>query len=234
MTAMTDRCNRRFTLATAVAVAAGLFVGGCGDDDENDSASSDAATPTAFEITATAEGPKQKVLEFPSTVKAGLVTVTLRNDDENPRSAQLIRVEGDHTVDDVLEIVDADEPEEIPTWMQDGGGLGSVKPGESASATQVLAPGKWVVFDDEGGGGGGASNSELAAKGEFTVSGPPADAELPPQEATVTATDEGEGDNKEYDFEFTGLEAGANEVRFENTADELHHALFFPMNETRR
>jgi hypothetical protein len=229
MTARMDRCSRRFVLSTIVAVAAGAFVAGCGDDDE-DSASSEAAKPISFQITATAEGAKQKALEFPSSIKAGLVDVTLRNEDEAPRSAQIIRVEGDHTVDDVLKIVDSEEPEEIPTWMQDGGGLGSVKPGASATATQVLAPGKYVIWDDEG-GDDGPGNSELGAKGEFTVTGPPVDAELPARDATVTATDEGEGEDKTYDFEFTGLKAGTNEVRFENTGDELHHALFFPMRE---
>ena len=84
MTAMTDCRRRRFILPTLVAVAAGAFVAGCGDDDE-DSASSDAAKPISFEIVASAEGTKKKVLEFPSSIKAGLVTVTLRNDDKAPR-----------------------------------------------------------------------------------------------------------------------------------------------------
>jgi len=227
MTAMRDRCSRRFVLSTIVALTAGAFVAGCGDDDE-DSASSEAAKPISFQITATAEGAKQKSLEFPSSIKAGLVDITLRNEDTAPRSAQIIRVEGDHTVDDVLKIIDAEEAGKIPSWMQDGGGLGSVEPGGSATATQVLAPGKYVIWDDEG-GDEGPSNSELGAKGEFTVTGPAVDAELPARDATVTATDEGQGEDKEYDFEFAGLKAGANEVRFENTGDELHHALFFPM-----
>ncbi len=229
MTAMKDRCSRRLVLSAIVAVATGAFVAGCGDDDE-DSASSEAAKPISFQITATAEGTKTKALEFPSSIKAGLVDVTLRNDDKAPRSAQIIRVEGEHTVDDVLKIVDAEEAAKIPSWMQDGGGLGSVKPGATATATQVLAPGKYVIWDDVG-GDEGPSNSELGAKGEFTVTGPAVDAELPARDATVTATDEGEGEDKTYDFEFAGLKAGTNEVRFENTGDELHHALFFPMRE---
>ena len=206
----------------------GALVAGCGDD-EKDSASSEAAKPVPFAITATAQGAKKKALEFPSTVKAGLVTVTLTNNDKAPRSAQLIRVTGDQTVDDVLKVVNA-EGGEIPSWMEDGGGLGTTKPGATASATQVLAPGKYVVWDDEGGQEEGQpGNDELGAKGEFMVTGPASDAELPAQDATVTATDEKEGDKRTYGFEFEGLKAGANAVRFENTGDELHHALFFPL-----
>ncbi len=229
MTAMKDRPSRRSVLSTLAIVATGVLVAGCGSEDDKDSAST-AAKPVAFPITATAEGAKKKSLDFPSTVKAGLVTVTLQNSDTAPRSAQLIRVTGDQTVDDVLKIVDAEEATKIPDFMQDGGGLGAVAPGKTASATQVLAPGKWVIWDDEG-GDEGPGNSELGAKGEFTVTGPATDAELPEQDATVTATDEGEGKDKTYDFEFAGLKAGANAVRFENTGDELHHALFFPMRQ---
>ena len=228
MTAMTDRRRARRILTTCCVAAVALLAAGCGTDDD-ESSSDAAAKPTTFAINATAEGEKKKALEFPKTVKAGLVTITLTNSDKAPRSAQIIRVTGDQTVDDVLKIVDAEEATKIPAFMQDGGGLGAVAPGSSASATQVLAPGKWVIWDDEG-GDEGPGNSDLGAKGEFTVTGEASDAELPEQDAKVTATDEGEGKEKTYDFEFDGLKAGTNAVRFENTGDELHHALFFPMN----
>jgi len=228
MTAIKDRCALRSALATGCVAAMALFAAGCGDDDDSESAD---AKPTAFAITATAEGTKKKALAFPATVKAGLVTITLTNDDKVGRSAKIIRVTGDQTVDDVLKIIDAEEATKIPSFMQDGGGLGAVPPGTTASATQVLAPGKWVVWDDEG-GDEGPGNSDLGAKGECTVTGEASDAELPDQAATVTATDEGEGKAKEYDFVFDGLKAGTNAVRFENTGDELHHALFFPMSKS--
>lgn len=107
-----------------------------------------------FTISATAEGEK-KALEFPASIKAGLVDMTLVNTDKVPRAAQIIRIEGDHTVDDVLKVVNA-ESAKIPDWMQDGGGLGGVEPGASATAQQVLAPGKYVIWDDEGGDEGDA------------------------------------------------------------------------------
>jgi hypothetical protein len=218
----------RFARSLVAICAAGAFVAGCGDDD--DEAASDApAKPTTFTITATAEGKNKKALEFPATVKAGLVTMTLTNNDSVPRSAQVIRVTGDQSVDDVLKVVNSEEEgAPIPAFMQDGGGLGAVAPNASESATQVLAPGKYVIWDDEGGDEGPA-NSDRGAKGEFMVTGPAVDAELPEQPATITATDEGEGDDKTYDFQFEGLKAGTNQVRFENTGEELHHAIILPM-----
>jgi len=218
-----------FTRSLLAALAAGALLSGCGDDD--DEAASEAAKPTVFAVAATASG-KKKALEFPSTVKAGLVALTVTSSDTVPRSAQIIRVEGDQTVDDVLKVVNSEsESSKIPEFMQDGGGTGAVKPGASATATQNLAPGRYVIWDDEGGDEEDApGNDELGAKGEFTVTGEATDDELPAAPATVTATDEGtDTDDKTYSFEFKGLKAGVNEVRFENTGDQLHHALFFPI-----
>ena len=216
-----------------VALAAAALVAGCGDDDDDEATTKPAVaapTPTAFDITATAEGKTKKALEFPATVKAGLVQMSLANEDEVPRSAQIFRVVGDHTVDDVLKIVNAEDAK-IPDWMQDGGGVAAVDPGDLGRAMHLLAPGKYVIWDDEGGMGEDApGHDELGAKGEFTVTGPAVDAQLPRMPYTVTATDLGEGDDKKYDFEFEGgLRAGRNSVRFENTGEELHHALFFPI-----
>ena len=220
----------RFTRSLLALCAAGALVAGCGDDDDDASSGSESAKPTLFAVTATAQGAKKKALEFPATVKAGLVTLTLTNSDTVLRSAQILRVTDDHTVDDVLKVVNADSTK-IPESMQDGGGLPGVKPGETMSATQNLAPGRYVIWDDEGGDDEDAPGyDELGAKGEFMVTGEAVDAELPPVPATVTATDEGTyTKDKTYDFEFKGLKAGTNQVRFENTGDQLHHALFFPI-----
>ena len=224
------RCFMR-SVAALAAVGAGGFVIACGDDDEEKRPA--AAKPAAFAIKATADG-KKKALEFPASVKSGLVTMTLTNSDTVPRSAGIVRLVGDHSVDDFLEAVESEEEGfPIPNWIEDGGGVSTVEPGETASVTQVLAPGRYAITDDEtaGGEGEGPSHAERGAKGEFTVTGPASDADLPAQPATLTAIDRGDGKNKEYGFEFEGLKAGTNQVRFENTGQELHHAVMFPINQ---
>ena len=65
--------------------------------------------------------------------------MTLTNSDTVPRSAQIVRIVGDHSVDEVVKVVLGDDMK-IPDWLQDGGGVPAVKSGASASATQVLAP----------------------------------------------------------------------------------------------
>ena len=210
-------------LTSCAAVAVAALVAGCAIDDEKGPAS------TAFAITATAEGKRKKVLEFPSTVKAGLVTMTLTNNDKVPRSARIVRLLGDHTVDDFRNAVEK-EGAPIPEWIQDGGGVSTVLPRGAVSVTQVLAPGKYAIADDESEQGeDGKSFAALGAKGEFVVTGPASHAELPARPATLTASDDGGGDEGEYGFEFKGLKVGHNEVRFENTGEQLHHALLFPI-----
>ncbi|MGH2900672.1 MAG: hypothetical protein ACRDMZ_18500 [Solirubrobacteraceae bacterium] len=225
----TDRRPTRSGLTFIAAVATGALLTGCGDDDKKDSA---AAKPASFAITATADGKTKKALEFPATVKAGLVTMTLTNTDTVPRSAGIVRLVGDHTVDEFIKAVDG-EGVPIPDWIEDGGGVSTVKPGETGTVTQVLAAGKYAISDDEteGGQGEGKEYNALGAKGEFTVTGEASDAALPAQPATLTATDDGGGDDGEYGFEFKGLKAGTNQVRFENAGKQLHHAIMFPISQ---
>jgi hypothetical protein len=213
-------------LASLALVAAGVLAGGCGDDNDtaDQPAASTPAAPAMFAVTATSQGKKKKALEFPSTVKAGLVTITLTNQDTIARAAGIARLVGDHTVDEYHKVVSKDGGP-IPDWIEDGGGVYTVPPGETRSVTQVLAPGKYAITDNETteGDGEGESLADLGAKGEFTVTGPASDAELPAQPATLTA--------KDYSYKFNGFKAGKNMVRFENTGMELHHAVIFPINE---
>lgn len=218
-------------LGSCAAVALTALAAGCGgDDDKPDAAQTEPSKPARFAITATAEGKTRKAMTFPSSVKAGLVTMTLTNSDTVPRSAQLLRIVGDHSVDEVVEVVTGDG-EEIPTWVQDGGGVPAVEPGASGSASQVLAPGRYVLLDDDGAGEGddAKSHAELGATGEFEVTGERSRARLPAVAATITAEDATEGRTKTYGFRLEGLKAGTNQVHFQNTGAELHHALFAPL-----
>ena len=55
----------------------------------------------------------------------------------------------------------------------------------------------------------------------FEVTGEAGEAELPEGEGTVTAF--------EYSFEAEGLEAGTNQILFDNTGAEPHHVVAFPI-----
>lgn len=209
-------------LGAACLLALAVTAAGCGDDDDDGQA--DQSRPAALAIEATAEGDR-KALEVPESVPAGVVRISLRNSDDLPREAQLIRVTGGQSPEEVLQAVSGEEGAPIPDFVQDGGGVAPVEPGQTGTVTQVLAPGDYVVLDlfEEEGEGETQSNAELGSTAQFTVEGDAGDAELADTDATITAVD--------YGFEAEGLRPGKNQVRFENTGDELHHAILFPINE---
>lgn len=209
---------KRKVVVALLAVSA--FAGaGCGDDDDEGTAAP--ATTTAEE---TAKAPSKLAIEVggtakkvsftaPTSAQAGAVEVTLTNATKGNHEAQLVRVDGAQTAQDVLEVVEAEDGK-IPEWMHGAGGPADVGPGEAATATTILEPGKYYVID------AGDSKPE-AEPVSLTVEGSAAGAELPETDARIEA--------KDYTFVTSGLKAGKNTVRIDNTGKELHHVLAFPM-----
>jgi hypothetical protein len=116
-----------------------------------------------------------------------------------------VRAEGAHTAKEALAAGQAwgEKGKALPEWALVAGGLGDVPTGKTASATQELEPGKYVVADL-------SSN----ASAEFEVTGDSGASELASEGGTIDAT--------EYEFTSNGLKAGRNPVVFENTGGEPH------------
>jgi len=196
----------------------------CGSDDDDSSnggssESSDAAAVT-FETT---EPSKDKVaIDGPTTVEAGLTEITLKNSGKGPHDAQILRVEGDRTVNEVISnSIDSGEGAKIPEWITDGGGIGTTAPGQTATVTEVLQPGTYYLLDSESGQGSEQSNARKGGAVKFEVTGEQSTVELPETDASITA--------KDFSFEASGLKAGANRLTFENTGKELHHVIAMPL-----
>jgi len=195
------------TLRTALAanmLAAALIFAACGDDDDG----ADGGSAATVSITADEQG-----ISAPESVDAGLAEITLENTGEENHEAQLIRVEGNHTHEDVLELLTG-EGSQIPDWLVGGGGVGTAEAGETRTVTQVLEPGSYAVID---------TGAEEPQSAPLEVTGDPADAELPDAEATVTAS--------EYTFDASGLKSGTNTLLFENAGEELHHLIASPVKD---
>jgi len=159
-------------------------------------------------------GDAKKVdLKAPKTIKGGLVEMNLKNSSKGPRDAQVIRVEGDQSAQDVLKVVES-QGGPIPDWLQDGGGVGETAPGKTGSATQNLAEGKYILLAAP------AEDGEPATA-ELQVEGGGSEGELPQTSAEIVA--------KDYSFETKGLKSGKNEVLFKNEGEELHHVVAAPL-----
>ena len=173
----------------------------------------------------TTDPSKDKVsMTAPSSVEAGLVRITLRNRGDTLHDAQLFRIDGEHTATDLnyglLEKVDSAAK---PKWAHPEGGVAPLRPGENATVTQVLEPGRYFIADTqerETAVGGKSVNAVKGGIAELEVTGE-GGGELPKTPVTVTARDDG--------FDAKGLRPGANRVTFVNAGEELHQVVAFPV-----
>jgi hypothetical protein len=213
--------NLRTAAATLVAVA---LLAGCGDDgDVNDD---QAAEPSIVALSVSGSGGSYE-LTAPAKVEAGLAEISLRvgTPETEEHEAQLVRVVGDHTLAEALEVLSSDHAgAPTPSWLFAAGGVGSTKGGRTATVTQILQPGTYYAFDvGEGEGDNVPSFAEQGATATIEVIGDVGDAQLPAADATVAA--------EEYGFTTDGLVAGVNRIRFDNTGEERHHILAIPYAE---
>lgn len=208
--------RRRTAGLALVALTAALTIAACGDDDDS------GASPTenlAIEVTEHAKGKFR--ISAPKSVQAGLVEISLRSPaGEATHDAQLVRVEGDHPVDQVVATV-ATLGAPIPRWLIPAGGVGQTGGGAVGRTVKRLEPGKYYILDtDEPDGDKVRSYAETGATAALEVTGEAGVAGLPETDAKVTA--------KDYTFAVSGLKAGENEIEFQNAGKQPHHLMAFP------
>lgn len=217
---MKHRLGRRRTSLSALATCAALaFAAGCGEDGGGgEEPQAEGAAPETVAVEVTGQGADVQ-LTAPESVPAGLVTIELTNSSEETQDAQLIRVEGDHSAEEVVEALGASfEGEGVPPWFFAGGGVGETPGGETSSVTQPLEPGLHYVLT--------SASEEALREGNgiapIEVTGDAADAELPEADATITAED--------YSFESsTPLPAGDATIEIDNVGEQPHHVVAAPL-----
>ena len=194
--------RRRVVTLSALALAA-LAVGACGDDEE----------PEKVAIEATGSGQEVK-FTVPAEVKAGATEIEFTNSTQRENDAQLIRIEGEYSEDEVIgELGKAIEGQPVQDWFKAGGGVGATKPGETKTVTQELEAGTYYVV------GRGEPAPPLP---KITVSDD-GGGELEEPDAKVTA--------QEYSFSGEGLKSGQQEVLLDNAGGQWHHFIAAPIAE---
>ncbi|HWC09233.1 MAG TPA: hypothetical protein VG458_09280 [Solirubrobacterales bacterium] len=204
MRGITERRAIRVVFCLALVAACTAFLAACGSDDEGSQA-------LTFEYTGEGE---EAAFTLPEEAETGEVEITLVNEADGPADLQLIRVEGQHSSEEVVDAfneVGGGKP--FPDWFFAGGGLGTTESGEEATVTQVLEPGTYYALNTEG------PVDPKTVEG-IEVSGDEPDASLE-ADATIAA--------HEYGFETDGIVAGENELVFENTGAQPHHVIALKM-----
>lgn len=189
----------------AVAFAAGA-IAACGSDEETQE----------LAFTLTTQGKESKITG-PQSAETGLAQIALDNQADREGELQLIRVEGDHSAQEVIDALGGIvEGKAFPAWLFAAGGIGAIPAGESSTVTQVLEPGSYFAIDLEGEGPPAAKNVPA-----IEVTGEDPSEELPEADAVVSAID--------YGFETEELSAGTNEIVFDNVGDQPHHMIASPL-----
>jgi hypothetical protein len=207
-----------------VALVAALALSACGSSSKKSESSGAGKTGTAganLDVTVSESGKTAKYT-VPKSVKGGLTTLTLSNKGKGPHAAQLVLIKGDHTPQEALKLIAA-EDNKVPEWLRAEGGLGTIPPGKTANASLVLDPGKYLVVDE-----GGPGSSGPPAYSQFTVAGK-APGSLPTTPTTVTADRTGKD---KYAWKVAGeLKSGEQDVTFVSKGkDALHLIVAFKLN----
>jgi hypothetical protein len=201
----TNRASIRALICAAIAVGAALALAACGDSD-------DSAQSLSFELSGDGKAAK---FSGPESADSGEAEISFANETKDEAELQLIRVDGDHSAEEVVDgLKDASSGKPFPDWFFAGGGVSSAKPGESKTVTQVLEPGTYYTTNVEA--GVPDPKSMIAVE----VTGDESDETLE-ADATVKA--------HEYTFEDEGLKAGENEVAFQNDGAQPHHLIVAPI-----
>ena len=202
-----------------LAAALGLLVLGlaaCGGGDGGDE-----AQVLSLELASTDGGRFEITGGAP--VKAGLVRLEYRNGTEEQADAQLLRFDGDHTIEEALAVIGSEDGS-TPAWLHAEGGAGQIAAGAIGVAELVLEEGTYYLVDvGEPEGDDVPSHAESGATTTLEVTSGDDDADLPEVDASIEMAD--------FNFVTDGLKAGANRVLLRNTGDEIHHTLVVPIQE---
>jgi hypothetical protein len=173
------------------------------------SAESPKTAPAIVTMTA-----KDFAFDAPAQIPGGAVTLQIQNHGKEVHQAQLVRLEGGKTGQDLMAAMKTHGPP--PAWMKFVGGPNAVAPGHEVSATSVLEPGQYayLCFIPSPDG------VMHAAKGmvrPFEVTAAPSGAatSLPETDVTVKLVD--------FDFQFSKpLTAGKQRIMVENAGPQAH------------
>lgn len=152
---------------------------------------------------------------MPDTVAAGITRVRLTNHGQDAHHVQLVRLDGNHTLKDLMERLAAQD-RSLPWATYVGGPETALQLGESEAVVELL-PGSYAVICVISAGDGIPHVAKGMAKA-FTVVPSKDGAATSPPEVDIRLT------LSDYAFDFSpALTRGRHTLRVDNTAAQPHH-----------
>lgn len=197
-------------------IGAAALVTGCG--------SSSNPKPTRLSMSISEQG-KTASFQAPKASKGGLVEVSLRNNGKAPHGVQFVQYTSGHTAADVQKQLGSNS-NKTPEWLKAEGGVGTVAPGATGTATVNLPAGNYVLVDAANIGpssGGPPANTTMTVSSGET-------GDLPSTPGKVVANETGKD---QFAWDISGLHTGQNDITFESKGDQaLHLILAVPVKGT--
>lgn len=186
----------------------------------------EAAPASRFAESADAPGAKPQEIviqardfafDAPDTVRSGLTSIRLVNNGPDLHHVQLVRLDGGHTLEDLMGHMAAGGPP--PAWMVEVGGPNTPGiPGESTNATLDLKPGNYALLCVIPAPDGQPHIAKGMVKPLVVVPAEGASAALPRADIVMALDD--------YSFMATPeIAAGRRTIRFENRASQPHEVV---------
>jgi hypothetical protein len=200
----------------AVILTLALTIAGCGGSSKKKASTAAVPASTTLALSISESGKTSKYTA-PASVTGGLVTVQLTNTGKAPHGAQLLRLEGGHTIEQALRVLRSEGRQKIPDWLHGEGGVGGAPPGGTASAQVNLPAGSYAVVDVGGAGEGGPPTVT-----QLTVT-PGTEGRLPATGTTITAA---APSKDHYKWQIAGsLTTGSNQITFVSKGRRTFHEL---------
>jgi hypothetical protein len=213
------RLSRAGRAGAAVIVIA-LSATGCGSSKSKTATGTVTAksAPSSTLALTISEVGRTSTYTAPTAIKGGLVSVQLTNSGKAPHGAQLIRLEGGHTILEAFQVLKP-ESHKTPSWIHAEGGVGGAPPGATGTATVDLPAGRYFVVDALGASSGGPGPPAVAP---LTVT-PGSEGPLPSTGTTITAA---APSKDHYKWQVSGaLKTGSNEITFVSKGKQTLHEL---------
>lgn len=199
-------------------MALALTVSACGSSSSKSKSSGSSGAKGTLALTISGSGSKASY-SGPTSITGGLVRVSLHNAGTVPHTAQLVLLDPPHTIADAL-AAKANNSPKTPGWIHFEGGVGTVGPGATATATDILPAGNYGVADVGGGSGSGSNGPPAVMK--LTVK-PGSSGSLPSTPTTVTAAAAGKD---KYKWQISGsFSTGQTNLTFNSKGSDTQHLI---------
>lgn len=158
--------------------------------------------------------------EAPDTILSGVTTIRLENGGKDLHHVQLVRLEGGHSLNELIDLVKAGAP--APAWAHMVGGPNVPVPGAASTATLDLKPGQYGIICWVHGADGIPHFMKGMYKGLVVVPAPVAVGTMPEADAEMVLDD--------YSYTFSApLQAGRRTIRVRNAAAQPHEVVIFQL-----